>query len=61
MKYKRLGEMLVDVGAITEQQLEEALAGQKGSGKRLGTYLVDEKYISEDQLIEFYKENPVEE
>ena len=55
MKYKRLGEMLVDVGAITEQQLEEALAGQKGSGKRLGTYLVDEKYISEDQLIEILR------
>ena len=45
MKYKRLGEMLVDVGAITEQQLEEALKGQKASGKRLGTYLVDNKYI----------------
>ncbi len=55
MKYKRLGEMLVDVGAITEEQLEEALAGQKGSGKRLGTYLVDEKYISEDQLIEILR------
>ena len=55
MKYKRLGEMLVDVGAITEAQLEEALAGQKGSGKRLGTYLVDEKYISEDQLIEILR------
>lgn len=55
MKYKRLGEMLVDVGAITEEQLEEALAGQKGSGKRLGTYLVDEHYISEDQLIEILR------
>lgn len=55
MKYKRLGEMLVDVGAITEQQLEEALAGQKGSGKRLGTYLVDEHFISEDQLIEILR------
>ena len=55
MKYKRLGEMLVDVGAITEAQLEEALAGQKGSGKRLGTYLVDEKFISEDQLIEILR------
>jgi len=55
MKYKRLGEMLVDVGAITEQQLEEALAGQKGSGKRLGTYLVDNNYITEDQLIEILR------
>ena len=47
--------MLVDANAITEEQLEEALAGQKGSGKRLGTYLVDEHYITEDQLIEILK------
>lgn len=51
MKYKRLGEMLVDEGAITEQQLAEALAGQKGSGKRLGTYLIEKGYITEEQLI----------
>ena len=52
MKYKRLGEMLVDVGVITEEQLEEALKRQKGSGKRLGTVLVDEHFITETQLIE---------
>ena len=52
MKYKRLGEMLVDVGVITDEQLNEALAKQKGSGKRLGTVLVDENIITETQLIE---------
>ena len=52
MKYKRLGEMLIDVGVITEEQLEEALKIQKGSGKRLGTVLVDEHFITETQLIE---------
>ncbi len=52
MKYKRLGEMLVDVGVITEEQLGEALAMQKGSGKRLGTVLVDEHFITETQLID---------
>ena len=52
MKYKRLGEMLVDVGVVTEEQLEEALKMQKGSGKRLGTVLVDEHFITETQLIE---------
>lgn len=52
MKYKRLGEMLVDVGVITEEQLSKALAMQKGSGKRLGTVLVDEHFITETQLIE---------
>lgn len=52
MKYKRLGEMLVDAGAITEQQLEAALVGQKQTGMRLGTYLIAQGYITEDQLIE---------
>lgn len=51
MKYKRLGEMLVDAGAITEDQLMAALKGQKVTGERLGQYLVNQKYITEDQLI----------
>ncbi len=55
MKYKRLGKMLVDIGAISEAQLNAALEGQKGSGKRLGTYLVDNHYITEDQLIEILR------
>ena len=52
MKNKRLGEMLVDSGAITEEQLQAALAGQKATGKRLGTYLIDEGIISEKQFVE---------
>ncbi len=52
MKSKRLGEMLVDAGILTEAQINEALEKQKGSGKRLGTVLIDEHYITETQLIE---------
>ena len=52
MKYKRLGEMLIDVGVLTEDQLTEALKKQKGSGKRLGQVLIDEHYIPETQLID---------
>lgn len=52
MKYKRLGEMLIDVGVLTEDQLTEALKKQKGSGKRLGQVLIDEHYITETQLID---------
>jgi len=52
MKNKRLGEMLLDVGAITEQQLDEALQVQKESGKRLGQVLIEEHYITENDLIE---------
>ena len=40
MKYKRLGEMLVDVGVITEEQLSKALAMQKGSGCGCSSVLI---------------------
>ncbi len=52
MKYKRLGEMLVDVGVLTEEQVSRALSLQRGSGKRLGTVLIDEGFITETQLVE---------
>ena len=41
MKNKRLGEMLVDAGILSEKQIEEAIALQKNSGKRLGTILLE--------------------
>ena len=52
MKNKRLGEMLVDAGILSEKQIEEAIALQKDSGKRLGTILLENHYIKETQLIE---------
>ena len=52
MKYKRLGDMLVSVNLITEEQLNEALAKQKETKGRLGKVLVEEGYITESQLIE---------
>ena len=52
MKYKRLGEMLIDVNMLTESQLTEALKMQKGSGKRLGTVLIEQEFITEGQLID---------
>lgn len=52
MKNKRLGEMLVDAGVLTEEKVQEALMLQKGTGKRLGTVLVENHFITEDQLIE---------
>lgn len=55
MKYKRLGEMLIDVQLITEEQLGEALKLQKGSGKRLGTVLIEHGFITEAQLIDMLR------
>ena len=48
---KRIGEMLLDQGFITQDQLNEALEKQKTSGgKRLGRVLVDLKFIDEKKL-----------
>lgn len=55
MKYKRLGEMLIDVHMLTEEQLTEALRMQRGSGKRLGTVLIEQGFITEGQLIDALK------
>ncbi len=55
MKYKRLGEMLIDAKLLTEEQLMQALQMQKGSGKRLGTVLIENKFITEAQLIEMLR------
>ena len=51
-RYQRLGDLLIAAGLITEEQLEEGLALQKGSGKRLGEVLQDEGFITETDLIE---------
>ena len=49
---KRLGDILIAAGLVSEEQIEEALAKQKGSGKRLGTVLQEEGYITELEMIE---------
>lgn len=49
--YLRLGDLLVKSGAITQEQLDQALALQKQSGMRLGTVLIENGIISEMNLI----------
>lgn len=49
---KRIGDLLVQAGLITPDQLQEALQKQKGSGLRLGDLLIHEGYITEQQKIE---------
>ena len=48
---KRLGDLLVEAGIITEEQLEETLR-EKKSEQRLGDALLERGLISEQQLIE---------
>ena len=47
---KRLGDILIDGGAITQKQLEEALAKQKESGHRLGVVLVENGITTEEAI-----------
>ncbi len=46
----RLGDLLVETGAITQEQLEYALKKQKKTNLKLGETLVDEGFISEDDI-----------
>jgi len=52
MKYMRLGDLLVDAGVITEDQLAAALKSQKESKRRLGDELIQTGVITERQLID---------
>lgn len=47
---KRLGDILVEAGLITSEQLQEALAKQKIMGKRLGKVLVETGLTNEDSI-----------
>ena len=49
----RLGEVLVEQRAITEEQLAQALAEQRRSGRKLGRVLADLGFMSESALHEF--------
>lgn len=49
---KRLGDLLVDNGIISQEQLQEALVDQRKSKRRLGDLLISQGYITEQQLIE---------
>ena len=52
MAYRRLGELLLAAGTITEEQLQQGLALQKQSKDRLGNVLINNNIITEDQLLE---------
>lgn len=49
---KRLGELLIEVGALTEEQLQTALSGQKKSGLKLGQYLIQSGILKENIIID---------
>jgi len=48
---KRLGDLLLEAGAITKEQLEYSLTN-KSSSEKLGDFLISQNFITEQQLIE---------
>lgn len=50
---KRLGDLLVEEGIVSEAQLEQALNAQKNTGRRLGDTLISLGFLSETQLLNF--------
>jgi type IV pilus assembly protein PilB len=52
IKRKYIGELLIDMGMITQQQLDECLKEQKSSGERIGRILRNKGYVTEQQLME---------
>ena len=49
-KKMRLGDVLVQNGVITEEDLQRGLERQKGSGRKLGETLVDEGITTEENI-----------
>lgn len=49
---KRLGEMLVEANLLSQEQLQQALTDQRGSGLRLGNFLIEKQFVTENQIID---------
>jgi type IV pilus assembly protein PilB len=48
----KLGDILVQAGVISDQQLQDALTKQRSTGRRLGEILISENIITEVRLAE---------
>lgn len=52
-KNLKIGDVLIEQGYLTEEELKKALEFQKNSeGKRLGEVLIEEGYITENQMLQ---------
>ncbi|HCE3020413.1 TPA: type II/IV secretion system protein [Vibrio parahaemolyticus] len=50
---KRLGDLLVEEGIVSEDQIQQALSAQRSTGQKLGDALIDLGFITEKQMLEF--------
>ncbi|MDI9508769.1 MAG: GspE/PulE family protein [Bacillota bacterium] len=51
-KKKKIGDLLIDTGLITHDQLNEALEIQKTNGGKIGNILIENNYVTESQVME---------
>lgn len=49
---KLLGDLLVEVGLLSQEHLKSALEVQKKTGKKLGDVLVQEGFVTQDDIIQ---------
>ena len=49
---KKLGDLLLDLGLISESNLKAVLETQKETKKKLGEILIEEKYLTEREFFE---------
>lgn len=49
---QKLGDLLVDFGIISNEQLTDALKRQKLSGKRLGDMLIEDGIVTEENILD---------
>ncbi|MCG9619391.1 GspE/PulE family protein [Vibrio diabolicus] len=50
---KRLGDLLVEEGIVSEEQIQQALNAQRSTGQKLGDALIDLGFITEKQMLDF--------
>lgn len=48
---KKLGDILIELGILKPEQMNEAILLQKQKGKRLGEILIERKYVTEQDLM----------
>ena len=51
-KRLRIGEVLLDEGMLTKDELDKALADQRASGEMLGKLLVDRGVVTNASLVQ---------
>jgi MSHA biogenesis protein MshE len=53
----RLGDLLVQEGIISEEQLMQALSAQKESGRKIGFMLIELGFVTDNQLLTFLSQH----